>query len=160
MSFDIILCCQVELVRTQLRRATERYGGPLNSSILHRTLSQPLDKEISPFLSSSRSTGSLHLNNIGNIDYEVTPKIGLSDGNGSDSNPSEDDVMPNEASLGTSKVIFSKSASVKIDSVSCENMEENKKPDSTLIPDDFRCPISLELMKDPVIVATGQVQFA
>ncbi|GAV57913.1 Arm domain-containing protein/U-box domain-containing protein [Cephalotus follicularis] len=25
-----------------------------------------------------------------------------------------------------------------------------------LIPDDFRCPISLELMKDPVIVSTGQ----
>ncbi|KAF5467074.1 hypothetical protein F2P56_016936 [Juglans regia] len=27
---------------------------------------------------------------------------------------------------------------------------------SPVIPDDFRCPISLELMKDPVIVATGQ----
>lgn len=28
---------------------------------------------------------------------------------------------------------------------------------SPIIPDDFRCPISLELMKDPVIVSTGQV---
>lgn len=27
-----------------------------------------------------------------------------------------------------------------------------------VIPDDFRCPISLELMKDPVIVSTGQVR--
>ncbi|GMH12758.1 hypothetical protein Nepgr_014599 [Nepenthes gracilis] len=27
---------------------------------------------------------------------------------------------------------------------------------SLIIPDDFRCPISLELMKDPVIVSTGQ----
>ncbi|VFQ63456.1 unnamed protein product [Cuscuta campestris] len=27
---------------------------------------------------------------------------------------------------------------------------------SHIIPDDFRCPISLELMKDPVIVSTGQ----
>ena len=26
-----------------------------------------------------------------------------------------------------------------------------------VVPDDFRCPISLELMKDPVIVSTGQV---
>jgi hypothetical protein len=25
------------------------------------------------------------------------------------------------------------------------------------IPDDFKCPISLDLMRDPVIVATGQV---
>lgn len=28
---------------------------------------------------------------------------------------------------------------------------------SPVIPDDFRCPISLELMRDPVIVSTGQV---
>ena len=27
-----------------------------------------------------------------------------------------------------------------------------------VIPDDFRCPISLELMNDPVIVSTGQVR--
>ncbi|KAH9325201.1 hypothetical protein KI387_005379, partial [Taxus chinensis] len=31
-----------------------------------------------------------------------------------------------------------------------------EKSSSPAIPDDFRCPISLELMKDPVIVATGQ----
>ncbi|XP_059626628.1 U-box domain-containing protein 13-like [Cornus florida] len=30
------------------------------------------------------------------------------------------------------------------------------KQNSPLIPDDFRCPVSLELMKDPVIVSTGQ----
>ena len=28
---------------------------------------------------------------------------------------------------------------------------------SPVVPDDFRCPISLDLMKDPVIVSTGQV---
>lgn len=28
---------------------------------------------------------------------------------------------------------------------------------SPIIPDEFRCPISLELMQDPVIVSTGQV---
>lgn len=27
-----------------------------------------------------------------------------------------------------------------------------------VIPDDFRCPISLEMMRDPVIVSTGQVK--
>lgn len=32
-----------------------------------------------------------------------------------------------------------------------------KNHKNTIIPDDFRCPISLELMKDPVIVSTGQV---
>lgn len=33
----------------------------------------------------------------------------------------------------------------------------DKNHTAPVIPDDFRCPISLELMKDPVIVSTGQV---
>ncbi|KAH7865318.1 hypothetical protein Vadar_005051 [Vaccinium darrowii] len=32
----------------------------------------------------------------------------------------------------------------------------NQSPKSPVVPDDFRCPISLELMKDPVIICTGQ----
>uniref|UniRef100_A0A0D6QYP5 RING-type E3 ubiquitin transferase n=1 Tax=Araucaria cunninghamii TaxID=56994 RepID=A0A0D6QYP5_ARACU len=39
-------------------------------------------------------------------------------------------------------------------SYTCSALTE--KSSSPVIPDDFRCPISLELMKDPVIVATGQ----
>lgn len=35
-----------------------------------------------------------------------------------------------------------------------KNLMKHRSP---IIPDDFRCPISLELMKDPVIVSTGQV---
>lgn len=35
--------------------------------------------------------------------------------------------------------------------------DEVKKPESVTMPEDFRCPISLELMRDPVIVSTGQV---
>lgn len=37
-----------------------------------------------------------------------------------------------------------------------ERNAQMEKLGSPVIPDDFRCPISLELMKDPVIVATGQ----
>jgi hypothetical protein len=36
-------------------------------------------------------------------------------------------------------------------------MDSNGEPRPANIPDEFRCPISLELMKDPVIVSTGQV---
>ncbi|KAG4401172.1 hypothetical protein GLYMA_07G216200v4 [Glycine max] len=35
-------------------------------------------------------------------------------------------------------------------------LPEVKKPEAIVIPEDFLCPISLELMRDPVIVATGQ----
>ncbi|CAL0316829.1 unnamed protein product [Lupinus luteus] len=37
-----------------------------------------------------------------------------------------------------------------------EGRKVSVKHRSPVIPDDFRCPISLELMKDPVIVSTGQ----
>uniref|UniRef100_A0A7N0T6I4 RING-type E3 ubiquitin transferase n=1 Tax=Kalanchoe fedtschenkoi TaxID=63787 RepID=A0A7N0T6I4_KALFE len=47
-----------------------------------------------------------------------------------------------------------------LDESSEEDFHESEKASirhrSPVIPDDFRCPISLELMKDPVIVSTGQ----
>ncbi|KAL8035056.1 hypothetical protein ABFX02_12G072700 [Erythranthe guttata] len=133
---------QVELVRSQLKRATERYGVPTPSIVLHRALSQPLDKQIDPFQTSNRSMGSLHLENVGNIDHEVSTKV-------ESCGPVDhalDGVIKEENSRNE--------VNVSKDSVT---LDENKKPDSlVIIPDDFRCPISLELMRDPVIVATGQ----
>lgn len=37
--------------------------------------------------------------------------------------------------------------------------DDDAKHLAPVIPDDFRCPISLELMEDPVIVASGQVMY-
>ncbi|KAJ1297754.1 hypothetical protein BS78_01G401000 [Paspalum vaginatum] len=39
---------------------------------------------------------------------------------------------------------------------SATDISQKDDSKSPVIPDDFRCPISLDLMKDPVIVATGQ----
>lgn len=61
---------------------------------------------------------------------------------------------------------FVQTENPKIDSPSNENSissncsgqaSANANKKAPVIPDDFRCPISLELMKDPVIVSTGQV---
>ncbi|KAL1345336.1 hypothetical protein HN51_019094 [Arachis hypogaea] len=38
----------------------------------------------------------------------------------------------------------------------CKQGTNEKNHQPPVIPDDFRCPISLELMQDPVIVSTGQ----
>jgi hypothetical protein len=38
-------------------------------------------------------------------------------------------------------------------------MESNRERIPLTVPAEFQCPISLELMKDPVIVATGQVVY-
>ncbi|QHO24999.1 hypothetical protein HN51_048462 [Arachis hypogaea] len=35
-------------------------------------------------------------------------------------------------------------------------VQRRKQPSELVVPADFRCPISLELMRDPVVVATGQ----
>ncbi|TKY67344.1 U-box domain-containing protein 13 [Spatholobus suberectus] len=43
-----------------------------------------------------------------------------------------------------------------ISSKVCGLGTNEKNHQAPVIPDDFRCPISLELMKDPVIVSTGQ----
>ncbi|KAL0372699.1 UNVERIFIED_CONTAM: U-box domain-containing protein 11 [Sesamum calycinum] len=152
---------QVELVRAQLRRATERYGGPLSSSLLCRALSQPLDKEIDLFQPSNRLSGSLHVDSIGSIDLEVRPKLAaLFEGNPSEQH-SADEVIKKKESLRNSSTsheinALKDSDSGRIKNLSCKNLEENKKLDCPVIPDDFLCPISLELMRDPVIVATGQ----
>ena len=64
---DISYFFQVELVRAQLRRATEKYGGPVKSNLLSRASSQPLDKEIDLLHSGNSGIGTLHIENIGNI---------------------------------------------------------------------------------------------
>ncbi|GER48799.1 U-box domain-containing protein [Striga asiatica] len=131
---------QVDLVTSQLRRATEKYGGPLNSTLLQKASSQPLHKDIDPFQTNNRLIKSLHVDDISNIDHDVSMKMeGLAL-----VNHVLDEVCENKENV------------IRNNSLSCKNVEENKKSDSVVIPDDFRCPISLELMRDPVIVATGQ----
>ncbi|KAJ8562965.1 hypothetical protein K7X08_031417 [Anisodus acutangulus] len=135
---------QVELVITQLKRAKERYGGPVTSNLLSRALSQPLDKEIDPLQSGSRGVGSLHLENVGNIDHEVRPKLAQ-----------EPENLRN--SFKVSEVTSPKvPASAREDDSPSKNLAESKKPNSAIIPEEYLCPISLELLRDPVIVATGQ----
>ncbi|KAK4373342.1 hypothetical protein RND71_008726 [Anisodus tanguticus] len=136
---------QVELVITQLKRAKERYGGPVTSNLLSRALSQQLDKEIDPLQSGSRGVGSLHLENVGNIDHEVNkPKLVQEPKNLRNSSKFSEVTSPKVP------------ASVREDDSLSKNLVESKKPNSPIIPEEYLCPISLELLRDPVIVATGQ----
>ncbi|XP_028808619.1 U-box domain-containing protein 16 isoform X2 [Neltuma alba] len=41
-------------------------------------------------------------------------------------------------------------------SSSSDDVPRRKQPSEIVVPADFRCPITLELMRDPVVVATGQ----
>ncbi|KAG6655904.1 U-box domain-containing protein 11-like [Carya illinoinensis] len=151
---------QVELVRSQLRRATERYGSS-NSKMLSLALAQMLDEEIYQGQSVDRVIESLHIQKSGSIDDDVMTKLdAIPEGNGSkrrhvklihqkserfrnSSDPSEGFLANNDEADGQ-------------DDLATNNLELIKKPDPVVIPEDFLCPISLELMRDPVIVATGQ----
>ncbi|CAK9157551.1 unnamed protein product [Ilex paraguariensis] len=152
---------QVELVKAQLRRATERHGGPLTLSLLSRALSQPLNKELDPLQSGNRAIGSLHVENIGNLDHEVKAKV-QSIPRGSVLKGSVSDQMIHQlprlrnSSESCEVFVSNNDDANQEDNSTSKNLEKKKNADTPAIPDDFLCPISLELMRDPVIVATGQ----
>ncbi|KAI4354453.1 hypothetical protein L6164_003313 [Bauhinia variegata] len=53
------------------------------------------------------------------------------------------------------RVICEKLQFINVEDVKNEAVALHKFP-TLVIPDEFRCPVSLELMKDPVIISTGQ----
>ncbi|KAK4785579.1 hypothetical protein SAY86_002268 [Trapa natans] len=162
---------QVALVRAQLKRAADKYG-PMNSNLLSRSISHPgLEDLIS--IPSGRAIGTLHIQNIGNVDHEVSatlspiPKTNASEQRGTDhvieaptSSSASLDVCCKDAD---SNVLSSTNQEIKHSEEDkkpdAQSSEEDKKSDAISVPDDFLCPISLEIMRDPVIVATGQVLF-
>lgn len=152
---------QVELVRAQLERAAKRYGG--RSITLSRASSQPvLNQEVDMQPLNRRVMGTLHVENIGNIDHEVKVRAApVPKGNGSQhftaNQISHESEMPRNSSASTD--VYQQNVvdpSGELDTTH-NSLEENKKADPPVVPDDFLCPISLEVMRDPVIVATGQV---
>ncbi|KAK8526267.1 hypothetical protein V6N13_017319 [Hibiscus sabdariffa] len=135
---------QISLVRAQLRRATERYWS-LNSRKVSNALSQPLE------------------NQCRSISSEISAKLdSVSENCGTKSRRRDADptakILERVESASTSSDV---SLLDEIDPMGLENVatecpEETKKPDALVTPEDFLCPISLELMRDPVIVSTGQ----
>lgn len=103
----------------------------------------------------------LHLENVGNIDHEVRPKLGgVPLGNSPNGNDCCQIVQEPENLRNSSKfaeVTSPKSPDLaREDDSPSKNLVESKKPNSPIIPEEYLCPISLELLRDPVIVATGQ----
>ena len=130
-------------MRAQLRRATERYGS-LNSRKFSNALSQLLEKE------------------CGSMNHKISAKLDNNPENCGPQRHGADQVTEIlervKSSSSSSEVCLSNEINSKgQENVATKGTEEIKKPDALVIPDDFLCPISLELMRDPVIVATGQV---
>ncbi|KAL6187633.1 hypothetical protein ACLB2K_039031 [Fragaria x ananassa] len=128
---------QVALVRSQLRRAIERYGSLVTRKMSFHGLPQSLVE----------SGKWVHV-----VEDNSTSKM-------TDSLPksfSADDLVHKLQRMSNFRVAESPSLCLKNGTHVDGDEDMNKKPDATVIPADFICPISLELMRDPVIVATGQ----
>lgn len=128
-----------------MRRATERYGS-LNSRKVFNSLFQPLEKEAC------------------NTNHEVSSKLDDSPEIFGPRGDDSDKEIKRLERVKRSSMSSDVCPSNEIDAQGQENLvtkdlEEIKKSDALLVPNDFLCPISLELMRDPIIVATGQVFF-
>ena len=134
-------------MRAQLRRATERYGS-MNSREVSFPFSQQIDKDVDQAQKGNRLTGSCHVENSGSVNHKVAENIETSVSGSNDSTDRTADLVASESNA----VDLAKKYSLPN-----KRTEDLKKPDTLKIPHDFLCPISLELMRDPVIVATGQV---
>lgn len=139
---------QIELVHSQFRRAKEK-AEPHDSQLDTDLAMAEKEDDPDPAI-LKRLSERLHLRTINDLKKESVAfhkLVFMSDGNP-------------EESFQEMSSLFKK----LMDYVLSENPVNDApagdkglvKHRSPVIPDDFRCPISLELMKDPVIVSTGQ----
>nr|CAD1825276.1 unnamed protein product [Ananas comosus var. bracteatus] len=147
---------QVLLVCAQLKRATEKNGIPDAELFpeIHDLLSC-YEKELKQRAANESET--LQIKNIvdGNHDLRETVML-IAKINGK-----SNEVVEELTSFVIERLEKAKTTnSLKFVGPDCDvvkkTSEEDKKSESLVIPADFLCPISLELMRDPVIVSTGQ----
>ncbi|XP_065856259.1 U-box domain-containing protein 11-like [Euphorbia lathyris] len=136
---------QVALVRSQLRRAAKRYGS-MNMRMISFPLAEPTDGDVDQIRKgNSRMSRSTQFEKNSTMTDEVAGRVDAVSGcNGLKNDTDQVAHESNEVD------------SSEKNNLACKNVEDLKKADAPAIPDDFLCPISLELMRDPVIVATGQ----
>ncbi|CAH8355387.1 unnamed protein product [Eruca vesicaria subsp. sativa] len=128
---------QVELARSQLRRAMQRYGS-LSSMKFSSGLSEPMERGV--FSSVKIKALEEKLEGI-----SETVHFG-----------EEKKQLRKSSSISLAFYLSKDADTDRLDKMVTKSSDESKKSDKLTIPVDFLCPVSLELMKDPVIVATGQ----
>ncbi|CAN0825740.1 U-box domain-containing protein 14 [Linum grandiflorum] len=140
---------QIELVHVQFKRATSRPDSP-DVQLDHDLALAQRDKDLDPAV-LRRLSEKLQLKTIDDLKRESVAfqELVIS----SEGDPG--DWFDKISSLLRKLTIFVQVENPEVDAPDAE--KGFIKHRSPVIPDDFRCPISLELMKDPVIVSTGQV---
>ncbi|KAK4435976.1 U-box domain-containing protein 14 [Sesamum alatum] len=143
---------QIELLHAQFKRAIGRMESPDLQLVMDLAAAQ-MEDDPDPIV-FKRLSEKLHLRTINDIKKEslaihdmVISCGGVPEG------------VSEEYFETMSYLLRKLKDCVMMDNPDVDASEVDKssiKHGSPIIPDDFRCPISLELMKDPVIVSTGQ----
>ncbi|KAI3837207.1 hypothetical protein MKX03_010772 [Papaver bracteatum] len=139
---------QIELVHAQFRRAKERSDSP-DVQLYMDLCSAQNEKYPDPAI-LKRLSEKLQLKTINDLKKESLALHEMVISSGGD---------PGDWLEEMSVLLKKLKDSVLAENTGAETSENEKvfmRSRSPVIPDDFRCPISLELMKDPVIVSTGQ----
>jgi hypothetical protein len=121
----------------------------MNSREVSFPFSQQIDNDVDRAQKGNRLTTSCHVENSGSVNHKVAENTETSVSGSNGSTDRTADLVASESNA----VDLAK----KYSFLPNKRTEDLKKPDTLKIPHDFLCPISLELMRDPVIVATGQV---
>ncbi|EPS68981.1 hypothetical protein M569_05787, partial [Genlisea aurea] len=154
---------QVELVLAQFRRAKGRVDAPdieLYDDLLSLYVQDADAEDNSDLL--RRLVDKLQLGSIADLTQESLALHEMVTATGEDPDDSIEKMWMLlkkikdfvQTSLNHPNMDSSEDeSSPPVDSSSGKELKNQK---SLVIPDDFRCPISLELMRDPVIISTGQ----
>ncbi|KAG6573848.1 U-box domain-containing protein 14, partial [Cucurbita argyrosperma subsp. sororia] len=141
---------QTELVHAQFRRAKERVGSA-DAELGKDLVILEEEKDPDPAI-LKRVSEKLHLRSITDLKKESLAIHELV--------ISIDGGDPGDVFGKLSSILKKLKDYVQSENPEVETSQDEKsttiKHRSPVIPDDFRCPISLELMRDPVIVSTGQ----
>ncbi|XP_071705805.1 U-box domain-containing protein 14-like [Rutidosis leptorrhynchoides] len=139
---------QIELVHVQFKRAKDRIDSP--DLTLNRDLSM-VKKGNEPDLETiKRLSEKLCLTTVNDLKRESIAIHDMVIATGG--YPEDRFEMMSFLLRKIKDCVMLRSPEVDMSEVETSVMRHR----SPVIPDDFRCPISLELMKDPVIVSTGQ----
>ncbi|PKA65138.1 U-box domain-containing protein 11 [Apostasia shenzhenica] len=150
---------EVELVRAQLRRETEKKGIEALDMFeeIYKVLNYAQAGDIKEQFSFKLEVEKSEIAGI--VDHDVRDiVVVIAEIFGISNYDAERLILTlmerHEQTLHTnlSKRVKAGEASTNLE----RSKVEDKSRDSLVIPEDFRCPISLELMRDPVIVSTGQ----
>lgn len=147
--FTTILILQIELVHAQFKRAKAQTEFADIQLDLDMAVAQK-EKDPGPAV-LKRLSEKLHLRTINDLRKESSELHELFITSGGELGDSFEMITSLLSKLRECVL----TENPEVDSSECEKLSVKHR--SPVIPDDFRCPISLELMKDPVIVSTGQV---